>query len=61
MKSIISGIVLNEITTESGRKIDGFFSSRSCDARIVNSPFLMGTAASLLEFRGVAIANEFLS
>jgi hypothetical protein len=61
MKSIISGILLNEVTTESGRKIDGLFSSRSCDARIVNSPFLMGAAASLLEFQGKIIANEFLS
>ena len=61
MKSIISGVLLNEVTTESGRKIDGLFSSRSCDARIVNSPFLMGAAASLLEFQGKIIANEFLS
>ena len=61
MKSIISGILLNEVTTESGRKIDGLFSSRSCDARIVNSPLLMGAAASLLEFQGKIIANEFLS
>ena len=60
MKSIISGILLNPLVTESGRKVDGYFSGNSCDARIVNSPFLFGIAASLLEHQANVISSEFL-
>ena len=60
MKSIISGILLNPLITESGRKVDGYFSGNSCDARIVNSPFLFGIAASLLEHQANVISSEFL-
>ena len=60
MKSIISGILLNPLITESGRKVDGYFSGNSCDARIVNSPFLFGIAASLLEHQSNVISSEFL-
>ena len=37
------------MTTESGDKIDAVFSNLSISARIVNSPNLIGTTATLLK------------
>ena len=49
MKSVIGGVFENKITSESGVEIDAIFGAQSISARIVNSPYLIGTTATLLD------------
>lgn len=49
MKFTVGDVFHNEIKAEDGTPIDVIFSCRSISARIVNSPFLIGTTSMLLE------------
>ena len=49
MKTVFGEIMTNEITTESGKIIDAIFGATSIEARIVHSPYIMGTTAVLLD------------
>ena len=52
LKCTIGEVYENEVTTEDGTPVECFFSSRSIAARIVNSPYIWGTANTLLEKLG---------
>ncbi|EKD22584.1 MAG: hypothetical protein ACD_84C00041G0002 [uncultured bacterium] len=52
MKTIFGEIFENKITSESGKEIDAIFGYESINARIVNSPIIMGTTATLLDVIG---------
>lgn len=52
MKSVIGKIIPDTIESESGKHIDAIFSYQSIENRIVTSPILMGTTATLLDLIG---------
>ena len=52
LKSVIGEVMNYEMTTENGDKIDAVFGFRSIFARIVLSPMLMGTTATLMRVLG---------
>ena len=45
--------------TESGQEIDAIFGYRSIAARVVTSPVIMGTTATLLKVIGKKAANIY--
>jgi hypothetical protein len=49
MKSVIGEIMDYDVHTESGERVDAIFGFRSIMARVVNSPFLIGTTTTLLK------------
>ena len=49
LKCTVGEVFDYDMTTESGDKIDAVFSNLSISARIVNSPNLIGTTATLLK------------
>lgn len=49
MKSVIGEVLDYQITTEDGTPIQMVFGTRSILARVVTSPFIMGTTATLLQ------------
>jgi hypothetical protein len=49
MKSVISEVMDYKVHTESGQEIDAIFGVRSIMARVVNSPFIIGTTTTLLK------------
>lgn len=48
LKSVIGEVMDYDVHTESGEAIDGIFSNRGIAARIVNSPYIIGTTSTLL-------------
>ena len=52
LKSCTAEVLEKDITTEDGKIVDAIFGYRSIEARIVNSPIVMGTTASLLRMFG---------
>ncbi len=52
LKSVVGETMDYSITTESGMVVDAIFSNRSLSARIVNSPYILGTTATLLSVIG---------
>lgn len=48
MKTVFGDVIEGEMTTESGQKIEAIFGCKSVEARIVNSPFAIGTTSTLL-------------
>jgi hypothetical protein len=48
-----------DIFTENNEKIDAIFGYRSIEARIVNSPAMIGTTATLLSVIGKRAANIY--
>lgn len=60
MKSVF-GRVYEEVQTESGLEVDAIFSAASMDNRIVTSPFVMGTTATLLKVIGQKMVREYKS
>jgi len=48
-KSVISDVFENEIVSETGVKVDALFSGKSIYNRIVTSPYIIGTTATLLK------------
>ena len=57
MKSIISDILENSVSTESGKEIDVIFSCSSISNRIVCSPLIEGIAESVMESLEKEITN----
>jgi len=49
MKSVISDVFTDKVTTDSGEKVDAFFSYKGILNRIVLSPILIGTTNRLLK------------
>ncbi len=49
LKSVIGEVMEYDMTTEDGTPIDAVFGQKSIDARIVLSPAIMGTTATLLK------------
>lgn len=48
MKTVFSEVLESDYVTEEGEVIDSVFSTKSINARIVSSPFVIGTANTLL-------------
>lgn len=61
MKSVIATVFNNDITTESGTKVDAMFSYRSILNRIVLSPILMGTTNRLIKHMSPKIAEVYFN
>ena len=57
MKSIISDILENSVSTESGKEIDVIFSCSSISNRIVCSPLIEGITESVMESLEKEITN----
>lgn len=49
LKTVISEVMEYPVTTQDGREIDIIFGAQSVFNRIVNSPFIIGTTATLLD------------
>lgn len=49
MKTVFSEVLENDYITENGQKIDAIFSVKSINARVVTSPFMIGTSNTLLK------------
>ena len=49
MKTVISGIVEEPYRTEDGTEIEAIFGAKSIEDRIANSPYIIGTATTLLK------------
>lgn len=49
MKSVIGEVMDYDVHTESGERVDAIFGFRSIMARVVNSPFIIGTTTTLLK------------
>jgi hypothetical protein len=49
MKTVISEVLQDDYITEDGQEIGAIFGSTSINARIVNSPYMIGTTNTLLE------------
>jgi hypothetical protein len=61
MKSVIGDVFSYNVTTESGHKVEAFFSERSLAKRKVISPKLMGTTNRLLKAVSKQIADSYFS
>ncbi len=48
LKSVIGEVMDYSVHTESGEVVDGIFSNKGIAARIVNSPYIIGTTSTLL-------------
>lgn len=59
MKSVVSEVMTNDMTTENGEIIDAVFGQLSVDARVVNSINIMGTTNTLLSVLGKKAAKLF--
>ena len=59
MKSIVSDVYTNSITTESGERVDAVFSYRGMLNRIVNSPILIGTTNRVLKHVSKQVADIY--
>ncbi len=49
MKSVVGKVINEDVYTEEGEKVDAIFGSRSVAARIVTSPYIIGTATTILK------------
>jgi hypothetical protein len=49
VKFTVGSVFKNKVSAADGTIVDGFFSNRSIQARIINSPMLIGTTSMLLE------------
>jgi hypothetical protein len=61
LKTVFSEVMEGDYVTEKGQAIEAIFGYKSIDARIVNSPFLIGTTNTLLEViakKAVEIYNK---
>lgn len=61
MKTVFGRVFGNSVRTESGLPIDAIFGARSIDDRIVGSPFLIGTTATLLDVIGKKMVEIYKS
>lgn len=52
LKTVISEVLQEDYICEDGTVIDAIFGGKSVDARIVNSPYLIGTTNTLLSVIG---------
>jgi len=59
LKFTVGEVYDTEIVSEDGVVVDGIFSTRSIEARIVNSPGLIGTTSKLLEVLGDKVVNDY--
>lgn len=50
LKTVIGDVYNNKVYTEDGREVEAFFGYTSIQARVVSSPYLMGTTATLLDW-----------
>jgi len=61
LKYTVGDVYKEPIISEDGTEIDGLFSTQSIEARIVNSPGLMGTTAKLLETVTNKVVDTYFS
>jgi len=59
MKSVISSVFSENMTTESGTKVEALFGYRSVLNRVVNSPILVGTTTRLVKHVSKQIADVY--
>lgn len=52
MKTVFGRVLSGDVTTESGKVVDAIFGQKSIDDRIVSSPSIIGTTATLLDVFG---------
>ena len=51
MKTVFSEVLDTEMRTESGQEIDAVFGATSISARIVESPFIIGTTTVVIKYQ----------
>lgn len=61
IKSVVGGVYKNDILTEDNRKVDALFGYTSIEARIVNSPYILGTTATLLDWVAEEAVNAYFN
>jgi hypothetical protein len=61
LKFTIGEVMEEPMVAEDGTEIDGLFSSMSIEARIVNSPALLGTTSKLLEVLTDKVVDEYFN
>ena len=61
LKTVFSEVLDHDVSTESGETIDAVFGSKSLQARIVHSPFIIGTSNKVLELIGKKAVNTYFS
>lgn len=61
LKFTVGEVFENDVRAEDGTEIEGFFSSRSIAARIVLSPYLLGTTSMLLDKLADLAVKEYFS
>jgi hypothetical protein len=59
MKTVFGHVIEGEVKTESGVEVDAIFGAKSIQARIVNSPDIIGTTTSLLGVLAKRVANKY--
>jgi hypothetical protein len=59
MKSVTSSVYTTNIVTDSGKRVDGMFSSKGVINRVVNSPIVMGTTNSLVKHVSKQVAKVY--
>lgn len=52
LKSVTGDVASDPLRSDDGKEIDAAFGAKSLEARIVNSPFIIGTTATLLKLIG---------
>lgn len=50
LKTVVGDVYNSKVYAEDGREIEAFFGYTSIQARVVSSPYLMGTTATLLDW-----------
>ncbi len=61
LKFTVGEVYTDPIVSENGEEVDCLFSTRAIEARIVNSPGLIGTTAMLLEKLTDKVVSEYFS
>ena len=59
LKSVVGDRMESVMRSEDNREIDAQFGAKSLEARIVNSPFIIGTTATLLKLVGANAAKIY--
>ena len=59
LKSVCGDRMESEMYSDDGKEIDAQFGAKSLEARIVNSPFIIGTTATLLKIIGANAAKIY--
>lgn len=59
LKTCFGEVIESDYYTEDGQRIEAVFGYRSTEARIVNSPFLIGTTATIMRTLKAQMVNLY--